>query len=427
VGLWFVELLEHEVLETLSYNSPQELEAKQTWLREQGYGEDEDKIIQPFLTKTPGVLKSTVASGESKFIQFARQQTGVIFIPVEPLYGAATFGMVALHIFTANGMRIGEILQLRASSECIVPMVIPPSPEASDQSPQVHWAVHAVPKGHRSAATYYLDDEHLRLLSLIKLMLCEHYDIDLKSGGDLPIVAMYARNKHRFPPGRYLFQYHHRGLFEEDLRACMKFLVHGLVFQTLDGRRVMILPHLLRHGFATWALNVAKEPIDIVAAILNQKNLAITKYYGRPNQRLIAERSHGLMNQISSYIDVDDLILRSPEELRELIKKAQKTHGTLARTRGGRCLLSGECPILFACIGCSAKVPDPAQRGEVEEAREVLLIQKQRAQKKGLTLEVIQYQKKIKQCDAELKEMDLMEACRQDEQREPEVDFEIDA
>ena len=133
------------------------------------------------------------------------------------------------------------------------------------------------------------------------------------------------------------------------------------------------------------------------------------------------------MTQISSYIDVDDLILRSPEELRELIKKAQQTHGTLARTRGGRCMLNGECPILFACIGCSAKVPDPAQRGEVEEAREAILIQIQRAKKKGLTLEMMQHQKKLKQCDAELKEMDMMEACREDDQREPEVNFEIDA
>jgi len=112
--------------------------------------------------------------------------------------------------------------------------------------------------------------------------------------------------------------------------------------------------------------------------------------------------------------------------LRELLKKAQTTHGMLARTRGGRCLLSGECPILFACIGCSAKAPDPAQRGEVEEVRQVTLIQIDRAKKKGLTLEVIQHQKKLKQCDAELREMDMIEACRADENREPEVDFEID-
>jgi hypothetical protein len=202
--------------------------------------------------------------------------------------------------------------------------------------------------------------------------------------------------------------------------------MHGLVFQTLDERRVTIRPHLLRHGFATWALNVAKEPVDIVARILNQSNLDITRYYGRPNPRLIAERSHGLMNQISSYIDVGDLVQRSPEELRELLKKAQKTHGTLARTRGGRCLLCGECPILFACIGCSAKVPDPAQRDEVEEVQQITLLQIERAKKKGLALEVAQHQKKLKQCEAELREMEMIEACRADELREPEVNFDVE-
>ncbi len=90
-------------------------------------------------------------------------------------------------------------------------------------------------------------------------------------------------------------------------------------------------------------------------------------------------------------------------------------------------MLNGECPILFACIGCSAKIPDPAQRGEVEETKQITLIPIERARKKGLTLEVMQHQKKLKQCDAELREMDMMEACREDEQREPEVNFEIDA
>jgi len=357
----------------------------------------------------------------------AREHTGALFIPVEPFYVAALFGMVALHILTANGRRSGELQQLRANSAGIMPLVIPTAPEASDQSPTVHWAVRGVPKGHRTPKTYYFDDEHLRLLSLIKLMLCEHYAIDLKNGGDLPVVFIRGNNKHRFPPDQYLFQYNHRCLLEGDLRGSIRFLVHGLVFQTLDGRRVTVRPHLLRHGFATWALNVAKEPIAIVAAILNQKNIAVTKYYGRPNPRAIAERSHGLMNQISSYIDIDDLILRSPEELRELLKKAQETHGTLARTRGGRCLLCGEWPILFACIGCAAKIPDPAQRSEVEEVQQMTVIQIERAKKKGLILEVAQHQKKLKQCDAELREMDMIEAGRADELREPEVTFDVEA
>ena len=429
VGLWFLELLERQFLgEGPQQGTQKEVQEKQAWLRSQGYGDEENEgpLIQPFANHTAGVLLPLKSSGDWDFMNRARQRTGALFIPVESFCVAATFGMVALHILTANGMRIGELLQLRANADGIVPIVISPSPDAEDQTPTVHWAVRAVPKGHRTPTTYYLDDEHLRFLSLLKLMLCEHYHIDSKTGANLPLVPQSGKNKHRFPSECYLFQYNHNGLSEGDVRVCLRFLMHGLVFQTLDGHRVIILPHLLRHGFATWALNVAKEPIDIVAAILNQKNLTVTKYYGRPNPRLVAERSHGLMTQISSYIDVDDLILRSPEELRELLKKAQKTHGTLARTRGGRCMLNGECPILFACIGCSAKVPDPAQRGEVEEVRQITLIQIDRAKKKGLTLEVMQHQKKLKQCDAELKEMDMMEACREDEQREPEVNFEID-
>jgi hypothetical protein len=146
VGLWFLELLERDVLGTFNRNSQQELEAKQTWLREQGYGEDEDETIRPFQSSTAGVLLSTRTSGDSRFMQNARERTGALLIPSEPFFTAATFGMVALHIFTANGMRIGELQQLRASSECIVPLVIPPAPDALDQNPLVHWAVRAVPK-----------------------------------------------------------------------------------------------------------------------------------------------------------------------------------------------------------------------------------------------------------------------------------------
>jgi hypothetical protein len=426
-SLWFMELLEQEVLGEISRGPEESAIAKRTWLKEHGYENDEDEAFEPFYTPTPGIILPSKTSGDNEFMRSAREHTGALFIPVESFFVAALFGMVALHILTANGMRIGELQQLRANSECIIPLAIPAPPEAADQSPTVHWAVRAVPKGHRTSTTYYFDNEHLRLLSLIKLMLCEHYGIDLSAGGDLPIVSIRGNNRHRFQPDHYLFQYNSRCLHEGDLRGSIRFLVHGLVFQTLDGRRVTVTPHLLRHGFATWALNVAKEPIDIVAAILNQRNIAVTKYYGRPNPRAIAERSHGLMNQISSYIDIDDLILRSPEELRELLKKAQETHGTLARTRGGRCLLCGECPILFACIGCSAKIPDPAQRSEVEEVQQLTLIQIQRAKKKGLTLEVAQHQKKLKQCDAELREMDMIEACRADELREPEVNFDVEA
>jgi transcription initiation factor IIE alpha subunit len=72
-------------------------------------------------------------------------------------------------------------------------------------------------------------------------------------------------------------------------------------------------------------------------------------------------------------------------------------------------------------------VPDPAQRSEVEETKQVVLIQIEQARKKGLILEAAQYEKKLRQCNAELREMDMMEAARADEAREPEVDFDVEA
>ncbi len=132
--------------------------------------------------------------------------------------------MVALCILTANGMRAGELLQIRASRDGIVPIQLPPLPDAPDQTPTIHWAVQAIPKGHHAPKTYFFDDEHLRLLSLIKLMLCEHYQIDPLSGAELPKVTMRGTNHHRFAASadHYLFQYKGLGLYDEDIRACLR-------------------------------------------------------------------------------------------------------------------------------------------------------------------------------------------------------------
>lgn len=422
---WFIELIEQDVLG--SQRCAKDFEKKKKWLQSQGYDVSKSKGHSPFCARTPGVLHPPISY--CQLLNSLREKVEITLLPIESLYVAALFGMVALCILTANGMRVGELIQIRVSADGIVPITLPLPPDAENQTPTIHWAVRAVPKGHHASKTYYLDDEHLRLLSLVKLMLCHHYHIDLQAGGELPKVVLRGDTGLRVAPApdQYLFQYGGKSLIGDDIRVCLRFLLHGLVFRTLEGRQVIVYPHLLRHGFTTWALNVAKEPIDIVAAILNQKNIRVTGYYGRPNPRLVAERSHGLMRQISSYIDVTEVALRGPEELRTLLQKAKHTHGTLNRTRGGRCLLCGECPIFFACIGCSAKVPDPAQRNEVEETKQVVLIEIEQARKKGLTLEVAQYQKKLKQCEAELREMDMIEACRADELREPEVNFDVEA
>ena len=60
-------------------------------------------------------------------------------------------------------------------------------------------------------------------------------------------------------------------------------------------------------------------------------------------------------------------LLRNPEQIPQLLKQAQKTHGKLTHARGGYCFISDECPIFFVCMGCAPKAPDAAQYVEVEE------------------------------------------------------------
>ena len=57
------------------------------------------------------------------------------------------------------------------------------------------------------------------------------------------------------------------------ITTCLRFLLHGMVFTTREGQPVVLKAHLLRHTFATHAVQVEKIPFDIFGAWLKQKNL----------------------------------------------------------------------------------------------------------------------------------------------------------
>ena len=52
-------------------------------------------------------------------------------------------------------------------------------------------------------------------------------------------------------------------------------------------------------------------PIDILAKILHQRDLTVTEYYSAPTPSQIAESVGELQDVISSYVDIDDALLRS--------------------------------------------------------------------------------------------------------------------
>jgi len=356
-----------------------------------------------------------------QFIQPARVKTGGLLIPIEELFAAATFGLLAIDLFTTTGMRINEAMQVRLSPDCYSAEEWPAPVGAKDQEPRTRWAFRLIPKGERTdtPSRFYIGKETHRLISKVVWYLgMEHYQ--LKRGQQLPDVGFcgYHARAHRFKPGPYLFQFGRRHLHQDTIAASVRFLAHGLAFKTRDGRNVILRPHLLRHAFATHALQVVGLPIDIVQALLNQKDVAVTYYYGKPTLTMVADAAEGLLDSMGRLVDIGAALERAPEDLQRMVHEAQQKVGALADVIGGTCVQPGFCPAKFACIGCPANASDPSKRPQLRRRVEWLEQQRTAAIEDGLLPEASRLEQQLRDASTMLREMDLIEQYRRDEHRE---------
>jgi hypothetical protein len=239
-GLWFEELLRRGLLHRAAGMAGTELAVEQAWLRAWGYGRPgAGHHLAPFFSSIPGLLSWSRATGESRFNRVAQTKTDGVLIPVDSLYAAATFGLLAVDLFTTTGMRINEAMQIRLTDDAFVRLVMPPPPEARDPSPRIRYAFRLIPKGERTNTphSFFIGRETMRLLVLVATMLAEHYG--LAPGAPLPTVAFAPHHgrAHRFGPAPYVFQYQHRHLSNLDITACMRFLLQAWSFAPATGSR----------------------------------------------------------------------------------------------------------------------------------------------------------------------------------------------
>lgn len=418
-SLWFLELFERDVMgRQLPSGSDEEIAVKKQWFQAWGYlDEDQDEEVSPFYAPVPGVLNWSKEDGTDQFVRLARKKTGSLFLPIEALYAAATFGVLSVDVFTTTGMRMNEILQLQLTPDCFVRLQMPAPPGAKDQSPRIRYAFRLLPKGEKTETLhdYFIGEETKRLLVKVARTLAEHYD--LQAGEALPTVV-YGPNEsreHRFEAAPYLLQYNHQALSGESITACLRFLLHGMIFRTRDAKPVILKAHLLRHAFATFAVQVEKIPLDIVGALLKQKNLDVTDYYSQPTESMVAEAHDLYLARSALHLNIGEALQRSPEELQKLYKEAEGKAGTLADVIGGQCVCHGFCAAKYACVGCAGKVPDPAKRSQLERHRAWAMLQVEYATQEGLFPEAERMKQVVRDCDTELREMDQIEAFRRDE------------
>jgi hypothetical protein len=429
-GLWFTELVKLGMLgQKPLTGTEEEVEAKQAWLRQWGYGGDGPKDLQkPFYSQHAGLLAwPETGRATGYFMTLAQQRTQGVLIPVESLYAATTFGLLALELFTTTGMRINELQQVSLSPECLIRMVDDPPPGASDQTPRIRYVLRLLPKGERTDKRHHygIGKDGLRLIEQTAHMLCAHYH--LRPGERLPRVAFssHSYRRHRFEGEKvpYIFQYGGRHLSDHTISACLRFLMHGMMFQTSSGDLVILKAHLLRHAFATFAVHVEGLPLDLVAEWLKQKNLDTTRYYSQKGQQEVAEEHASFVERLATEINIREAIVRSPEEIRKLAEQARRRVGTLVPVCGGDCTFDGWCHNQFDCIRCPSKAPDPDKRYQVEEKQHWAEERLAYYEHEDLVLETEKMRHLLRNCTLELREMEMMQAYRKDENRVAQIKF----
>lgn len=404
-GLWFMELFEKGVVGEWSANSTQnEIQEKRELLYSWGYGEEGTNPV-PFRSSHKGIITPTTFVSRYKGIS-----KGILF-DVEPLYAGVTFGLLALDIFTTAGARLNELLQINYTKECLLTVKV---------DNKLHYSFYAIPKGRDEIESFYISDQTMKLIAKVVKLLKFHYGTE-----KIPNVNYYYSRKHLFTnPKPYIFQYNNKAFDNHAVYSCLRFLLHGLNFETQDGKAVTVKTHLLRHAFATEAVQRQKLPIDIVAKILHQRDVGVTGYYSEPTPSQVAQSVSDLHDIISDYVDLDEAVLRNPEELEKELEEYNEKVGVFNNVLGGACVTDHVCPIKMECVGCHAKIPQPEKKHELIHFIDWNKKSEEYYDSKGLKVEVKKLRSARKKAHNELKEIELIEKYREEEKYEPHIQFD---
>ena len=375
-----------------------------------GYREPDSKgVNSPFQPDHKGILT------QGTFITRSQEYADGILMDVETLYITALFGATALDIFTSSGARLGEVAQIHFGNGCLNQGSIT-DPETN--AVKTSYMFRAIPKGRDQPAVFYVNKDTFDLIMEIAF-----YFRDVHYKGSVPKVEYkYRRATGASRPDQpYLFQLHGKHLEEKAFACILNFICFGLIYETQDKKLVKLKPHLLRHGFATHAVQAEELPIDVVAMILNQKDLEVTGYYSQPTQSQVANVVTDFHFSMNTQVDMMKEVLRQPEELQELFKRQREISGPFSKTVGGTCVTNKICPTKLACIGCATKIPEPDQKHELLDYLEWAEKTKEFYEKKGFTLEVMKMKKTIHDAKVELKEIAKVEEYRRDKEYEPKL------
>ena len=410
-GFWLLPILEHQLIGTWFQSlNEEQMNEKLKILEMYGYREPDSKGTSvPFLPSHKGILS------QGNFITKSQLHADGTLLNVEVLYITTLFGATALDIFTSSGARLGEVAQVHLGIGCLDQgNITDPQTKVTKTS----YMFRAIPKGRDEPAVFYVNKDTFDLIKEIAIYLRDvHYK------GSIPKVEYRYRKKDGAsrPEQPYLFQFHGKHFDQQTLGCILNFICFGLIYETQDKKLVKLKPHLLRHGFATHAVQAEELPIDVVAMILNQKDLEVTGYYSQPTQSQVVNVVNDFHFSMNTQVDMMKEVLRQPEELQALFKRQKEISGPFSKTVGGTCVTNKICPTKLVCVGCGTKIPEPEQKHELLDYLEWAETSKEYFEEKGFNLDVMKMKKTIHDAKTELKEIALIEEYRRDKENEPRL------
>ena len=325
-----------------------------------------------------------------------REKGGHLLFSTEGLLIAALFAHLAIRIQSITGARLGEVQQIAQNPDCIKQLInVGPKGTA-------RWLLRMVPKGSTERQNYFIDertkDDLMEVISFLR---------DQTQAKKIPVVAP---EHNKTLPDRYVFQWGARLLNQCVLNSGIRFLLHGAIVRTTDGQGVHLTSHILRHAFATEMAGM-KVSVDVIAAMLHQRDTSVTKYYSQPTRTQVMDAAEMVF---VDRIDVAAEALRSPSEIGRMLAEAEGKVGALTEVIGGTCVVANLCPAKFACIGCAGNAPDPDKRYQIEQkmawAREHALW----STREKLFPEERRLNQLVQDCELMLEEMSLIEQAQQD-------------
>ena len=387
---WFLEIYENQVFS--------HRKTTDTMTRQKGFFLKHGYSSQMYWEQTPGLLKP-LRKHVGSDVTFLERERGYRFLHTEGIYATCLFAHMVVRMQTITGARIGEVQQVSQNPDCIKELA-GIGPKATTR-----WLLRMIPKGRQERGDYFIDSDtkdvlaevvrfHRQMLGVKKLPVVNHQS------------SKYARD-------RYLLQWNGLPLDQSTLNTALRFLLHGAVIDS-GGVGVHLTSHVLRHGFATEMASL-KVPVEVIAQILHQRHVEVTRYYSRPTKQQVMQAAELLF---VDRIDMAAEALRSPDEIAQMLRKAEGQIGALTEVLGGTCVVSNMCPAKFACVGCSGNAPDPERRYQIEKKRSWALQQISWANREGLPAEERQMKQLVQDCDLMLDEMVLIERARSDSRQQ---------